>query len=84
MSCIYQAAPAAMLFVTACTAQETVGTDEATIRLLVDQVKELQHRDRDLQERINILEAARASTQFPAAEPAQRATFPAMPEQSRL
>jgi hypothetical protein len=78
---IDQIALAVMLLVPACIGQDIV-TDQETIRLLVQQVKELQHRDRDLQERIKTLEATQASTQSPATEPVIGTAPPAIPEQT--
>jgi hypothetical protein len=57
-TCIHFALLALLLVPGDGQAQEVGTSDQKTISLLVQQIKELQQRDRDLEERIKILEAA--------------------------
>ncbi len=54
---------------TYCLAQETAPSGRETISQLVEQIKQLQQKDHDLEERIEILEAKEPQTEPHAAEP---------------
>jgi len=84
-TCVYFALFALLLTQATSQAQEPAprptdgGNEQETIHQLVDQIKQLQQEDRDLQERIRILEARQPLSSLPAADPddASPATTPA-------